>query len=118
VDVAGSTLRSSTLLLVQHSWFNLARRSEMGVTVEFENDRIRVLRSRHSGSEQHPAVSRGDRLIIYLDDGHVRRVDAAKPGQPEETRRKFGEVVWRNQSKHEISNLKDTGHEVIIVELK
>ena len=69
----------------------------MGVTVEFENDRVRVLRSRHSGSERPAAVSRGDRLIIYLDDGHVRRFDAAEPGHPEETRRKFGEVVWRNR---------------------
>lgn len=90
----------------------------MGVTVEFENDRVRVLRSRHSSREKHPTVSRRDRLIIYLNEGHIRRAGDAKRGNPEEIRRKFGDVVWRNHSQHEIENVKDTDHEVIIVELK
>jgi hypothetical protein len=34
--------------------------------VEFENDRVRVLRDNHSRRERHPPVSRHDRLIIYL----------------------------------------------------
>lgn len=90
----------------------------MAVTVEFENDRVRVLRSRHSPGEQHPPASRSDRLIIYLNDGHIRRVEGAGQGRQEEIRRKFCEVVWRNRSQHKIENLKDVGHEVVIVELK
>jgi hypothetical protein len=88
----------------------------MSVTVEFENERVRVLRARHAPHEKHPSASRRDRLIIYLNDGQIRRSEAG--GKPEEIRRKSGEVVWRNHSQHEIENVKDTNHEVIIVELK
>jgi len=90
----------------------------MAVTVEFENDRLRVLRARHSSREKHPPISRGDRLIIYLNDGHIRRVNKAGSHQPEEIRRKLGDVVWRDRSQHQTENLKETNHEVIIVELK
>lgn len=89
----------------------------MAATLEFENERVRVLRSRHSAHEKHPRTSRKDRVIIYLNDGQVRRVDNSNKGQ-EEISHKFGEVVWRKASEHEIENLKNTSHEVIIVELK
>ena len=90
----------------------------MGVTVEFENDRVRVLRSRHSPGEQHPPASRSDRVIIYLNDGNIGRAEGAGQRKQEEIGRKFGEVVWRNRSQHQIQNLKDAAHEVIIIELK
>lgn len=87
----------------------------MGATVELENDRVRVLRVKHGGRERHSQTSRHDRLIIYLNEGHVVR---SENGKQEEVQRKAGEVVWRNRSQHQIENLKDTNHEVIIVELK
>ena len=87
----------------------------MGATVELENDRVRVLRVTHGGRERHPQTSRHDRLIIYMNDGHVMRTEK---GKQEEIRHKAGEVVWRNRSQHQLENLKDTNHEVIIVELK
>ena len=87
----------------------------MGTTVEFENDRVRVLRVKHVGGERQPQTSRHDRLIIYLNDGHVIRSEG---GKQEEIRRKAGEVVWKNRSQHRIENLKDTSHEVILIELK
>jgi osmotically-inducible protein OsmY len=87
----------------------------MGATLEFENDRVRVLRVKHSGRERHPETSRYDRLIIYLNDGHVMRTENVRK---EESRRKAGDVVWKNRSQHQIENLNDTIHEVIIVEFK
>jgi hypothetical protein len=85
------------------------------VKIEFENDRVRVLRVKHAEREQQPETSRHDRLIIYLNDGHMARI---QNGKEEETRRKAGEVVWKNRSQHQIENLRDTSHEVIIVEFK
>jgi hypothetical protein len=87
----------------------------MGATLEFENDRVRVLRVKHAGRERHPQSSRFDRLIIYLTAGHINRTENAKQ---EVVRRKAGEVVWRNRSEHQIENLNDANHEVLIVEFK
>lgn len=87
----------------------------MGASVEFENERVRVLRVRHAGSERQRETARHDRLIIYLNDGHIRRTEN---GKPEELQRRLGEVIWRGRSQHQIENLKNGGHEVLIVEFK
>jgi hypothetical protein len=95
--------------------FNDRRRCGMGTTVEFENERVKVLRIKHGPRERHPQTSRKDRLVIYLTDGHVRRTES---GKHEELTRKAGEVVWRDRSQHHVENLKDAHQEVIVVELK
>jgi hypothetical protein len=87
----------------------------MATTVEFENDQVRVLRVKHTGREQAAQSSRLDRLIIYLNEGRVRRTENSKQ---EVVRHKAGDVVWRNRSRHEIENLNDVDHEVVIVEMK
>jgi hypothetical protein len=87
----------------------------MGASVEFENKRVRVLRVQHAGGERQPQVSRNDRLIIYLTDGHIQRSEG---GKSEGLRRRTGEVVWRDRSQHQIENLRNAPHEVLIVELK
>jgi len=79
----------------------------MSETVEFENEQVRVLRVKHGGSERHPHKQRPDRLIIYINDGHVLRKEG---GKQEKVRRKAGEVIWRNQSEHEIENLRSANH--------
>ena len=87
----------------------------MAAKVEFENDRVRVLRVTHAARESHAQTSRHDRLVIYLNDGRTARTEN---GKKEEHRRKAGEVVWKNRSQHQVENLNDAAHEVIIVELK
>jgi hypothetical protein len=87
----------------------------LGAKVEFENERVRVLRVQHAGRERHLEESRLDRVVIYMNDGRVSRTEG---GKKEQIRRKAGEVVWKTRSQHYIENLKDTNHEVIIVELK
>ena len=87
----------------------------MAEKVQFENDRVRVLRVEHEGGEGHAPSSKSDRLIIYLNDGQVKRTEN---GKQEVLRHKAGDVVWRNRSQHQIENLKDGPHAVIIVEFK
>jgi hypothetical protein len=87
----------------------------MGATVEFENDRVRVLRVELGAGERQPPTSRLDRLIIYLNHGHIKRFEK---GNEEEIVRNAGEVVWRNRSEHQVENLNDADHAVVIVELK
>ena len=84
--------------------------------LEFENDRVRVLRGKvgpgeKTGMHGHPA-----NVVIVLSDVRVRSTLA--DGKTEETTAKAGEVVWREPLKHTSENLGDKPFEVIIVELK
>lgn len=87
----------------------------MAITIELENERLRVLRVKHAKGESHPPTGRGDRLIIYLTDGRiVRKVK----GKEETLTRRAGQVIWRERSQHQIRDADTAGHEVLIVELK
>jgi hypothetical protein len=88
------------------------------VTVEFENDRVRVTRrtaSDHDGGINAPGVDRLDRLVIWLRDGRAHRQQG---GNHEVLHRKRGDVVWRDASRHVVSLPHDNEHEVLIIELK
>jgi hypothetical protein len=52
---------------------------------------------------------------VYLDEGHLRRTEH---GKDEEIRHSPGYVVWRDRSEHQIEDLEETDHEVLIIELK
>jgi hypothetical protein len=84
--------------------------------VEFENDRVRVVKVRIAGREKHPVRARQDRVLIWLTDAHEVRTEPS--GKKEEIRRKAGEVAWRAASEHQIENFEDRDVELIIVELK
>jgi hypothetical protein len=87
----------------------------VAVKVEFENERVRVLRVRHESQERLPTATRSDRLIVYLDDAKVTREEN---GVKQTLARKRGEVAWRVSSTHAIENANQDVHEVLIVELK
>jgi hypothetical protein len=87
-----------------------------GEKIEFENDRVKVLRVKLGKHEKHPVRARQDRVIIWLTDSHHARTQP--DGKKDELRRKAGEVAWRAASQHQIENLGEDKHEVIIVELK
>ncbi len=84
------------------------------MTVEFENHRVRVTRRTASDHYSEPAVSRSDRLVIWLRDGGVER---HSDGKHETLRRRAGEFVWRDASDHVVTPHTDV-HEVLIIELK
>ena len=84
--------------------------------VEFENERVRVLRAtigphEKTGMHAHPA-----NVVIFLTDVQVKSTLA--DGKAEETQGKAGQVSWRDPLKHDSENLSDRPLEVIIVELK
>ena len=84
--------------------------------VEFENDRVRVLRGRvppggKTAMHAHPA-----NVVVLLTDVRVRSTSA--DGKTEETSGKAGEALWRGPLKHTSENIGNKPFEVIIVELK
>ncbi len=84
--------------------------------IEFENDRVKVLRVKVGKREKHPVRARNDRVLIWLTDSHHARTEPN--GEKQEFRRRAGEVAWRKASRHEIENLAEKEAELIIVELK
>jgi hypothetical protein len=87
----------------------------MPTAVEFENDRLKVLRVKHRKGEEQPPTPRKDRLVVYLGDARITRtVD----GKTETIARKAGDVVWREHSHPRIANAGDGAYEVVIVEFK
>ena len=83
--------------------------------IEFENDRVRVTRVKHAGPGVISTAERLERLVVHLKDTHIKRTEA---GQAEDIKRRAGEVVWRAASEHEIEQVEDAEHEVLIIELK
>lgn len=82
--------------------------ANLGPTVVFENERVRVLHVKHAGEVPRAQASRHDRLFIStMGTSRVPRC-----GKTEKIRRKAGEVGWRNRSQHYIENRNDTNHEV------
>jgi quercetin dioxygenase-like cupin family protein len=87
-----------------------------GEKVEFENNRVRVLRVKIGKREKHPPRERKDRVLIWLTDAHETRTEPN--GKKEEIRRKPGDVLWRAASRHQVENVEDQDVELIIVEMK
>ena len=83
--------------------------------LEFENDRVRVLRGiigphEITGMHGHPA-----NIVIFLTDVNVK---ATVAGKAEDAKGKAGQVSWREPLKHDSENMSDQPLEVVIVELK
>jgi hypothetical protein len=83
--------------------------------IVLDNDRVIVRRVKRSGPGPVSSAERGDRLVIYLKDAHIRRTEG---GRQEDIRRRAGDVVWRPNSKHEVELAEGGEHEVLIVEFK
>lgn len=84
--------------------------------VEFENDKVRVLRIKYGPREKsvmhgHPAL-----IGVMLTDGHIRF--AYPDGKTEEITAKAGQVLNFPAVEHLPENLSDHLFEVIAVELK
>lgn len=84
--------------------------------LEFENDRVRVVRVRYGPGEKsvmhdHPALA-----VVFLTDHHVRFT--YPDGKTEEVSGKAGQVAWFVPVKHLPENLSDKPLEVILVEMK
>lgn len=84
--------------------------------VEFENDKVRVLRIRYAPGEKSVMHSHPDYLSINLTDAHARF--AYPNGKSTEFRVQAGEVHWHRASEHAPENVGSQPLEAILVEFK
>lgn len=84
-------------------------------SVEFENERVRVLRisyppGEHSIMHQHP-----DAVAVFLTDG---RTKFTLPDGEREQANEKGQAIWTDAEEHLPENVGDSTFELILVELK
>ena len=84
--------------------------------VEFENDRVRVLRVNYGPREKSVMHSHPDGIGLFLTSQHSRF--SFTNGQSTESHFRAGEVKWLPGGIHLPENLGDQPLEVVLVELK
>ena len=85
-------------------------------TVDFENVRVRVLRTVLEPHIKSPMHVHPNYVVVYLTDLHTAQTLA--DGTVRDNRRKAGEAGWRDAVKHSTENLEDQHAEEIQIELK
>jgi quercetin dioxygenase-like cupin family protein len=85
-------------------------------TVEFENEKVRVLRIKYAAREKSPMHSHPPLVGIFLTPHHSRHVLA--DGSVIELSGNAGDVRYLDRVEHAPENLSDEPFEVIAVELK
>jgi len=84
--------------------------------VEFENDKVRVLRVNYGPHEKSVMHSHPENVAIFLTDGHAQFT--MPDGKVVDAPIKAGTTQWDAGGKHNPENLGDTPFELIVVELK
>ena len=85
-------------------------------TVEFENDKIRVIRIKYGPGEKSVMHSHGPNIAVFLTDNKIRMT--LPDGTSVETMSKTGGIEWADGEVHLPANLSDTPLELVLVELK
>jgi quercetin dioxygenase-like cupin family protein len=85
-------------------------------TVEFENDRVRVLRIKYGPREKSVMHGHPDGLAVFLTEG--RGKFGFPDGKSEERTWKAGQAQFMPGEQHLPENLADKPLELILVELK
>lgn len=84
--------------------------------VEFENEKVRVLRISYGPKEKSEMHSHPPSVAIFLTDHQSRHT--YPDGRTEELRGKAGDVKYMEAWEHNPENLSDKPFELIAVELK
>ena len=84
--------------------------------VEFENDKVRVLRVNYGPHEKSVMHSHPETVAVFLTDGHAQFT--LPDGKTVDAPVKAGAVQHDGAVKHLPENLGDTPFELIVVELK
>lgn len=84
--------------------------------VEYENDRVRVLRIRYGVGEKSVMHSHPDSVAIVLSNGRV--AFDFPDGRHREADVKPGDVHWHHAGDHQPHNIGSSPLEVLMVELK
>jgi quercetin dioxygenase-like cupin family protein len=85
-------------------------------TVEFENDRIRVVRIKYGPGEKSVMHSHGPSMAVYLTDTETRMT--FPDGTSVETTTTAGDTEWADAGEHLPKNLSDSPVELVLIELK
>ena len=85
-------------------------------TVEFENDRVRIIRIKYGPGEKSVMHTHGPNVAIYLTDitGRMTLPDGTSMDVTAET----GDTQWADTEEHLPENLSGDPLEVVLVELK
>ena len=84
--------------------------------VQFENDRVRVLRITYGPHEKSVMHAHPASVAVYITDINVKFT--LPDGKTEEVHGKAGETSWTAAGKHLPENMSDKPFEGILVELK
>jgi quercetin dioxygenase-like cupin family protein len=84
--------------------------------VEFENDRVRVLRISYGPHEKSVMHSHPAGVVVYLTDSHAKFTMPG--GKTQDAVVKAGTVQWTDPTTHLPENVGDKAFEVIEIELK
>lgn len=85
-------------------------------TVEFENDRVRVLRISYPPGEASQMHSHPAGVVVFLTDAEGKFM--APDGTSETMTADAGTVIWTEETTHLPENVSDDPLEVIQIELK
>jgi len=85
-------------------------------TVEFENDRIRIIRIKYGPGEKSVMHSHGPNVAVFLTQNTTRMT--LPDGTSQESTTKVGATDWSDAQQHLPENLSDEPLEVVLVELK
>src|ERR1700724_1184602 len=84
--------------------------------VEFENDRVRVLRITYGPHEKSVMHHHPGSVAVFLTDGQTRFT--TPDGKTQDVPQKAGSVQWSEAGAHLPENLGDKPFELVLVELK
>lgn len=84
--------------------------------VEFENDKVRILRITYGPMEKSVMHSHPEGVAVFLTDGNSKFT--YPDGTTQDIEVKAGQVIWSPESTHQPENTSDTPFEVIQIEMK
>ncbi len=85
-------------------------------TVEFENDRVRIIRIKYGPGEKSVMHTHGPNVSVLLSDGTVNMT--FPDGTSEDMPGGVGVAIWSDAEEHLPENLSDEPLEVVLIELK
>ena len=85
-------------------------------TVDFENDRVRVIRIKYGPGEKSVMHTHGPHVAVFLTDNTVRMT--LPDGTSSEVTGEAGATSWTDADEHLPENLGDKPFELVLVELK
>ena len=85
-------------------------------SVEYENDRVRIIRIKYGPGEKSVMHSHGPNVAVFLSEGTTRMTfpDGTTQDLPSEV----GVALWADAGEHLPENLDDKPLEVVLIELK